>query len=229
LLSEPRTISLLTDLIHIPSKHTMEHLREVYNAVSSSLDYENFIRTPDGARVEKTLTEGPESSTIHFRQDRVQVVEDNTTLTLDQYVQKLETVARTAMDVLGLHFFLVQQTTVRSIASPNAYRTGGEFIGKSLFRIGSEHLGPLGRPTNIFGFRLFFPATKELPHQFNVRIESYVKDARSIYIENIGMFKTPIQSQNLDGIGKNVHLTAEFVSNNICRFLSQFDVKEVEL
>ncbi len=226
MLSEPRTISLLTDLIHVPAKHAIDRLREFYNSVCGPLEYENFIRTPDGARIEKTQTEGAETSTVVLRQDRISVIEDSTTLTVDQYSQKLEAVAKTAMEVLKLPFFLVQQSTVRAIASPHAFKTGAEFIGRSLFRITTEHLGPLGRPTNIFGFRLFFPATKEQPHQFNVRVESYVKDNRSIYIENVGMFKTPIQYRGLQAIGRNVQATAEFVSNNLYGFLSQFDSKD---
>lgn len=223
MLSEPRTISLLSELIHIPSKHTLDELREVYNALSSAADYENFIRTPDGARIERAAAEGAETSTVNLRHDRLIMVEDNTTLTLHQYCQKLETVARTVMEVLGVPFFLVHQSTVRAIASPNAFKTGSEFIGRSLFRIEAEDLRPLGRPTNIFGFRLFFPATTEHPYQFNVRIESYIKDNRSIYIENVGMFKTPIQKQNIDVLASNVQATAEFVSTNLCQFLSQFD------
>ena len=207
----------------------MDQLRNVYNAICSTSDYENFIRTPDGASIERSETEGHEKSTVTFRQDRIVMVEDNTTMTLEQYNQKLETVAKTTMEILNLPFFLVQQTTVRAIASPNAFKTAGEFIGKSLFKIRSDDLSPLGRPTNIFGFRLFFPGTKEQPYQFNVRVENYIKDNRSVYIENIGLFKTPIQYQNLDNIAKNVHATAEFVSSNLCPFLSQFDNKESAL
>ena len=229
LLSEPRTISLLTELIHIPTKSTVDQLRGIYNSICGSLDYENFTRTADGARIERCQGETPDTSTVTFRQDRVIMVEDNTTLTLEQYTQKLEVVARTAMEALNLPFFLVQQTTVRAIASPNAFKTGGEFIGKSLFRITPDDLRPLGRPTSIFGFRLFFPATKEQPYQFNVRVESYVKDNRSIYIENVGMFKTPIQHANIDVLGKNVQATADFLATNLCRFLSRFDRQDTSL
>lgn len=229
MLSEPRTISLLTELIHIPSKATVDQLREIYNSVCRTADYENFIRTADGARIERSQGEGPDTSTVTFRQDRITIAENNTMLTLDQYTKKVEAVADTSLSVLNLPFFLVQQTTVRSIASPNAFKTGGEFIGRTMFRITSDDLGPLGRPTNLFGFRLFFPATKEQPHQFNVRIETYVKDNRSIYIENVGMFKAPVQPQNLGVLGGNIELTADFVSNNICTFLSRFDKKDPTL
>ena len=229
MLSEPRTISLLTELSHLPAKPSAEQLREIYNKLCSSADYEDFSRTADGCRIERKASEGPDSSTLTFRQDRILVVEDNTTLTLEQYAQKLETVAKTAMATLNLPFFLVQQTTVRAIASPNAFKTGGEFLSRKLFTIRQDDLAPLGRPTNVFGFRLFFPATKEAPHQFTVRVETYVKDNRSIYLENVGIFKTPIQAQNLGALSANVQKTADFVSTNLCQFLSQFDSNPDEM
>lgn len=232
MLSEPRTINLLTELIHVPAKHTVENLRNLYNSICSSCGYENFIRTADGARVEsskvdQSKSEGTQgSSSVTFRQDRIIVLEDRTALALEEYVERVETVARSAMEILKIPLFLVQQSTVRSLASPNFYRSAGEFLGKSLFKIREEELEPLGRPANIFGLRLLFPATPDNNQQFNVRIESYVKDPRSVYIENVGVYKNPIQYQNLDVLGQNMEATAEFLSSNLCGFLTQYDRKD---
>lgn len=227
MLSEPRTINLLTELIHVPAKHSVDNLRKVYNSICSSCGYENFIRTGDGARVEQSKVEGSNgNSSVTFRQDRIIVLEDRTTLSLEEYVHRLESVARTAMEVLKLPLFLVQQSTVRSLASPNFYKSSGEFLSKTLFKIDEDDMAPLGRPVNIFGLRLLFPATPDNPQQFNVRIESYVKDPRSVYIENVGMYKSPVQYQNLDVLGQNMESTAEFLSSNLCGFLTQYDRKD---
>ena len=50
MLSEPRTISILAELVHLPCKHPFERLRDVYNAVSTPCGYDNCIRLPGGAR-----------------------------------------------------------------------------------------------------------------------------------------------------------------------------------
>ena len=68
-----------------------------------------------------------------------------------------------------------------------------------------------------------FPPTKNHPHNFNVRIEAYTRDPKAVYLENVGVFKTPVEFQKLDVLQKNMELTADFLSSNICRFLSQFD------
>lgn len=225
-LSEPRTIGLLTDLIHIPSKHQPDRLREIYNKLCTTCDYENFIRTADGARVESGQLETDHVSKVTFRQDRIQIVEDHPSMSLDQCIRKIVTVARVAMEELRLPVYLAQQSTVRSIAAPNCFRSAGEFLAVGIFRMNPADLEPLGRPTSLHGLRLLFPPTKERLHKFNVRVECYLRDPRSIYIENVATFQAPIQLASLDLIGTHLEAAAQFVSSNICEFLSRFDRKD---
>ena len=226
MLSEPRTISLLVELIHIPAKHPIEKLREVYNQVSTSCGYDNFIRLASGARIERGQGEGEEVSTVTFQNDRLQMVEDNMTGSVEQAGKKLVAVLQKAMPILGIPFFLVQQYTVRAIATPNSFKNASEFIGRNLFRIREEDVAVLERPTNIFGLRLVFPPTKNHHHHFNVRIESYTRDPQSVYLENVGMFKMPIEMARLEELRKHLDQTSEFLSQNICSFLSQYDRRE---
>lgn len=229
MLSEPRTINLLTDLIHIPSKHSAERIREVYSEVCASCGYENFIRTAEGARLEAAQIEGNQVSTVNFRQDRIQFFEDQGASTFDQFCRKVDEVAKRAMEILHIPFFLVQQSTIRAIASPRCYKTAAEFLASSLFRIQEADVAPLGRPTNIVGLRLLFPPTKEHPQKYNLRIEAYLKDRRSIYIENTATFQTPIHPKALDRLTTNLQEASEFISSNVHQFLSQYDKKDAEL
>jgi hypothetical protein len=228
MLSESRTLSLLTELIHIPSKHPFERLRDVYNQVSSSCGYDNFIRLPNGARLERGQGEESSVSTFTFLNDRLQMVEDNVAMSVEQSGKKLVAVLEAAMPILGIPIFLIQQYTVRAIASPNSYRSASEFIGKSLFRIREEDVAVFGRPTSIFGLRLVFPPQKSQLHHFNVRIESYTRDPQSVYLENVGVWKTPVQVGQLQTLQKNLEETSEFLAVNVCRFLSQYDRRESE-
>ncbi len=226
MLSEPRTISILAELIHIPAKHPFDRLRDVYAQVSSSCGYDNCIRLPNGARLERGPGEGEEVSNLTFLNDRIQMVEDNLAMSIEGVGKKLVAVLEKAMPVLGIPFFLVQQYTVRAIAAPNSFKSASEFIGRSLFRIGDEDVAVLERPTNIFGLRLVFPPTKAHPHNFNVRIEAYTRDPKAIYLENVGIFKTPIEFARLEAIPKGLETTSEFLASNVCKFLSQYDRRE---
>lgn len=228
MLSEPRTISMITELVHLPITHAAEKLREVYNEVCRTCGYENFLRVQGGARIERGETEGEGFSQLVLLRDRIQLTEDHTGISVDQFGPKAAAVVGTAMQTLGIPVILVQQTTVRVTAVPNSFRTAAEYLARSVFRIRPENLEPLARPTNVFGFRLVFPPTPEHPQNYNVRVECYVRDARALYIENVGTFKVPIQPSGLVQIEKNLQLTSEFVVENLVRFLSAYDRRETE-
>jgi len=223
LLSEPRTITLLTELVHLPQVHSPDKLREVYNEVCRTCGYENFLRVQGGARIERAEADGSGTSQLTFLADRIQLSEDRTGLSVDQFGKKIVAVLSKAMPTLGVPFLLVQVCTVRSIAMPNSFRSAGEYLARSVFRIQTEDLMALERPTSVFGFRLVFPPTAQAPHNFNVRVECYARDGRSLYIENVGTFKQPIQGTNLEAVEKNLQVTSDFLTENVVRFLSIYD------
>lgn len=228
MLSEPRTISLLTELIHLPVVHSPEKLREVYNQACRTCGYENFLRVPGGAKIERKESEAEGFSQLSLLGDRIQLTEDHTGVSADQFTKKVLAVLSTAMPTLGIPLILVQQTTVRITAAPNSFRTAAEYLARSLFRIQSEDVEALGRPTTMFGFRLVFPQTQEHPQKYTVRVECYVRDGRSLYIENVGTFNAPIQLGQLEQVEKNLLMTSEFVVENVVKFLSKFDRREME-
>lgn len=218
----------MTELVHVPTVHTPERLRAVYNEVCGTCGYENFLRVQGGARIERNEPEGSGLSQLTFLADRIQMTEDRTGISGEQFGKKVQAVLSVAMPALGIPFLLVQVCTVRAIAAPNSFPNASEYLARSLFRIQEEDLAPLHRPTSVFGFRLVFPPTKQEPHNFNVRVECYARDGRSLYIENVGTFKTPIQGANLQEVEENLRKTSDFLVENVVSFLSQFDRKEPE-
>jgi len=226
LLSEPRTISLITELVHLPMAHSADKLREVYNEVCRLCGYENFLRVQGGARIERNEPDGAGRSQLTFLSDRIQLSEEHTGITVDQFGKKTTGVLSTALPALGIPFLLVQVCTVRVTAAPNHFRTASEYLARSLFRIQPEDFQPLQRPTSVFGFRLVFPPTAQHPNNFNVRVECYARDGRSLYIENVGTFNSSIQPASLQEVDRNLQRTSDFLVENIVGFLSIFDRKE---
>jgi len=228
LLSEPRTISLITELIHLPTVHSPEKLREVYNEVCRTCGYENFYRIQGGARIERKDPEGEGFSQLSLVGDRIQLTDDHTGISVEQFGMKSKAVLSTALPALGIPVIILQQTTVRVIAMPNSFKTAAEFLARSVFKIRPEDLEPLRRPVNVFGFRLLFPPTVDQPQNYNVRVECYVRDGKSLYIENVGTFKTPIQPATIDQVEKNLQMTSDFLVEGVVKFLSVFDRRESE-
>jgi hypothetical protein len=210
-------------------KHAPERLREVYNKVCISCGYENFIRTPGGARLERLEREASGFSHLTFAGDRIQFTEDHVGISVEQFARKVSTVLQEAMPILRIPVILVQQSTVRMIATPNIFKSAAELFARSIFRVRGEDLELLGRPGSFFGFRQVFPATAEHLHGFNVRVESYIRDPRSLYIENVATFNVPIQLQSLQTVERNLELASQFLVNHVLPFLSRYDRKENDL
>jgi len=228
MFSEPSTISLLCECVHLPTKYTIEQVREVYNKVCNTSGYENFIRTSTGARIEKQGPGGGGFSRLTFAGDRLQFAEDHMGTTAEQFGKKVRTVLGEALPELGISAILVQQVTVRAVCAPNAFTSAAEFLASSIFRVPQDDLQEFERPASLHGFRLAFPATREQPEAFNVRVESYLRDPRSLYIENVGTFKAPIPSGNLEKIEHQIGATSEFIAAKIIPFLAQYDRRGVE-
>ena len=203
-------------------KHNVEKIREVYQRVCSSCGYENFIRTSNGARIERQGSGGTGFSHLNFSGDRIQFTEDHVGISVDQFAEKVTTSLREAVDVLRIPIFLVQQVTVRLTTTPHSQKSASEFLGNRVFRVEPDQLESFGRPGSIFGFRLLFPPTAGAP-QYNVRIESYMRDPRALYIENVGTFKTPIPMGQIDTVAANIETTAEFLSSKVLPFVGQFE------
>ena len=89
MLSEPRTISLVAEFIYMPTTHSAEKLREVYSEVCRTCGYENFTRIQGGARIEARETDGAGFSQLNVMADRVQLIEDHTGSSVEQFGKKL--------------------------------------------------------------------------------------------------------------------------------------------
>ena len=226
MLSEPRTISLLCEIVHIPMKHSLDALRDVYARVCSTCGYENFIRTPAGARVERHQEQSGGFSHLTFTGDRLQFTDDHIGLTVDQFAEKVAAVLGVAVPRLRIPVILAQQVTVRLIVTPTAHMSAEEFLGQKLFRVAPGDLERLGRPAHLFGLRLMAPATQLELQTYNVRVEAYMRDRRSLYLENVGTFKVPIATQSLATVGNQIEATSHFLVERVVPFLSLFDGRE---
>lgn len=224
MLSEPRTIALIMELLHLPMQHPVNRLRTLYTHLCTECDFENFTRRPGGAQIERPASEEAGLSRLTFSPDRIQFLEEGGLLTLDSYCRRLEVILERAMDLLAIPVFLMEQCTVRSVVTPGAFKSASDFIGKRLMNIATGDLSALGRPTSVFGFRLAVPPTAENRDSYNVRVEVYARDPKSLYLENVGTFRTPINRGETSGGSAAMREASTFVSDKLCPFLSLFDV-----
>ena len=231
---DPRSIAYITELVHFPMQHNASDLRTVFNRLGdiNSNWYMNFNVDPNqgGAQLVTMRPSTPQAqvSAVTLTPDRIQIQEEMTDLTLESFIERMTTVATVCGEELGIQQFNVQQCIIRSVVSPRTANDAREFLGERLCGLGGEHLEILGRPVGMMGLRFMFPNTETDNSVFNVRIESYNFDVRSVFMEVAAVFPTAIPRDQRTTLSNNVHTTYNFMQNNICSFVARFDHNEFE-
>lgn len=153
------------------------------------------------------FTKGP------IEQGSIQIFNESITSAIKVIVQKLR-----------LPVF-VQQNTVIVLASPPQKRDSREFLAFDVSRFKDEQLKKLGRNIHCTGLRWFFMAAIEQPDdpEFDVKIETLIRDINMLYIENKARFPNPISSTDIDPIIRNLNATREFIYTRVFEFLGQFE------
>ncbi|HAK96139.1 MAG TPA: hypothetical protein DCM87_14380 [Planctomycetes bacterium] len=223
MLSEPRTNALLIELIHLPVQHSPTRLRSLYQELCTQCEFDNFIRRPNGAVIERPASEEAGLARLTFSTDRMHFMEEGGLVTMDSFCQRLEAILGRSMDVLGIPVFLMELCTVRMVATPGHFDSASDFIGSRLLSFGAADLSQLGRPTKVFGLVLSVPPAHDLRDSYTLRVEVFARDPKSLYLENAGTFRTPINRADIAAAGSAMRATGEFVTERLCPFLSRFD------
>ena len=223
MIGEPTTISRIVELLHLPASHTPETLREVYSEISTSCGYDNFIRQPGGARLESVETEAGTATRLTFTRDRIVFQEERTRTGLDHFSRRIEATLKVAAPKLGIPLVVARTITQRAIVGVPGGETAPGFLGRTVFRFGAEELQPLDRPARLVGFRLDFPARTPQDGAHRVRIETYLRDQSSLFIEDVGTFKVPVQSLDHAKIQKELQEVEDFLGDRLTGFLGGLD------
>lgn len=221
MIGEPRTIARIVELLHIPYQPVPETLRDVYLQIARSCGYDNFIRIGPGARME-TLGEGGSASRVQFGNDRITFHEEHTGASLESLLRRVEEVVRVAFERLAIPVIICRNITLRAVAGAPRNLTAAQFLADNLLHITGQDFAPFGRPGQIVGMRMQFPPTDPQQGVHQVRIESYLRDARALYLEDWATFKVPIPTQDLECIARELREVETFLHERIAAFLNQF-------
>jgi len=229
---DPRSIAFICELIHFPMQHDTGDLREVYNRLGKINPnwYMNFNVDPNqgGAQLVTMRPGTPQAqvSAVTLMPDRIQVQEEMTDLTLESFIERMVTVADTCAEVLNIQQYNVQQCIIRSLVTPRTAQDARMFLGQRLCGLDGEDLEVMGRPAGMMGLRFMFPNTETDHTVYNVRIESYNFDVRSVFLEVAAVFPNTINRDQQDALSDNFQAAYAFMQNNLCSFVAKFDTSE---
>ena len=223
-----RTLAYLCEMIHPPKAHTSQDLQRFHTAAfqDSACLYQNFQLHPGGATLSNPPTAQNQISALTIIGDRIQLREELTGIAREEFQAKLTRATALAFEVLGVGQIPVQNFVVRSLVNPRNFYDSREFVARSLFNMEEEDFNCLQRKPEILGLRFVFPQTSDNRGVFNIRVESYATEPRSLFIENVGMFKSLVTAGNVEDLTSNFFATYDYIDGQLIDFIAQFDGKE---
>ena len=223
MIGEASTLSRFVELLHIPAQHTPEALREVYTMISTSCGYDNFIRQPGGARLETMESEGGAISRLTLGRDRIIFQEERTRGGLEHLTRRIEAAIRVIAPKLGIPLFIARTVTQRAVVQIPSGEQAPGFLARTTFKIGAEQLQGLGRPAQVVGLRLDLPSRTPQDGAHRVRVETFLRDPSSLFLEDIATFKVPVQSLEHAQLQKEIEEVDEFLGDRLTAFLGALE------
>ena len=222
---DPRTIALVSELIHPPLQLEAATVQAVHNELYQHPEYayQNFSVEADGITLSNPTGSENSASLLRFQPDRIHLREEFTGAHVDDYALRLDHIARIAVERLSIPLIIAQQHVVRSLVNTRHFDDSREFLAGALCGIPSEALQEFGRPVELFGLRLLFPAVEGRNDVHAVRVESYTEDPRCVWLEDVATFTTALMPGKLEEIGKNMHATYDFARKQVLSFLARYD------
>lgn len=222
---DPRTIAFLAEVLFEPVELASDTVQGIHNSLyqQPEISYQNFQVAQDGIHL-SNLPETPGSVSIAtFLPDRLVLREELRGVTVEDFATRLVNVARITLDALGIQSSYGQQFVVRSLITPRRVSDSREFLSHRMMAASGPNLYKLGRPIESLGVRYTFPQHDDEKEVFNVRIETWNQDPRSIWLENVGQFSRPTTSDNMPSLSDNLFSTYRFLTGPVCEFLADFD------
>ena len=227
-----RSIAFVAELIHPPVKHEPRGLQQLHSALfeSAECNYRDFRMVPGGAQFSNSAQAGLPGTPVSVANvlaDRIQVREEQTGVSKEDFEARVGTFAENALAVLPMPLFMVQQFAVRSVINPHTSNDARNFMLQTVFGYDEGMLGSFATQPSLAGLRFSFPPSADNGGVYNMRLESYSQDNRSLFIENVGTFASPVTTGSLGELTSRFDSTYEFLQDQVVTFVSQFDSEEL--
>ena len=222
-----RSITFIAELIHPPVSYTVEDLQQIHHRAfpDDRTRYANFQVGQGGAQMANPSPRPGAVSAALVGADRLRIQEQMTGMSREDFQARVGELARILLEVGKVSTFVAEQFLIQSLINPRSNAPANEFLTGTLFSMESSDLEAFERPVGIVGLRLSFPMTQAEQPLFNVRVEGYERDPRSLFLENVGLFRTPVASANLDDLGDQFEQTYAYIEGQVVPFIARFDGK----
>lgn len=189
-----RSIQFLAELVFPQQQFQLTDLQKLHAKCFERPDsrYSNFQLVQNGATMSNPVSQQGAVSAAIVLPDRIRLQEQLTGVAREDFEKRLDAVARAVFSELKVPHFAAQQFAVQSLASPRVAQNSVDLMGKAMLSFGSSDYQLFERPPLLMGVRMSFPTAPVDEGQFHSRIETMQRDPKSIFLENVGVFRTQI-------------------------------------
>lgn len=226
-----RSIQFFAELVHAPIQHAPSDLQRAHGKLfeNDSARYANFQLVQGGAQLSNPVqppgtpqAQGAVSG-AWILPDRLRVQEQLTGVSRDDFEKRIDAFARILMPELKIPAFLASQFVVQSLVSPRVATNAIELVGRSMLSMQGDDLSLFERPPLLLGVRMTFPTAPIDEGQFHSRIESMQRDPKTIFFENVGVFRSKIEENSLSRVVSQFVQTYDWVQEQLVGWLGRVE------
>lgn len=224
----PETIrdhGYIVELNYPPMNYVSQNLRDLVNDVLARYNFTsvNYSANQDEVVLSSREAREREITRAGFFRNRMFLEKGPIHGgTIESFLPVVEDMINLTVNRLRIPLF-IQRNVIRIIANPDGLNDSRIFIGSRVCSFTEDVIRVFGRPIHAVGLRWFFPPTNPNQPEYDVKIETLLRDASLIFIENSGRFQQPVNANQIQTVINHIRETRNFITTEIVNFLVQFN------
>ncbi len=225
---DPRTIAFVGEILHPPRAIHPQQVQAVHNALFGQphLGYQNFQVAQDGIHLANPPTAPGQVSVVTFQPDRIVLREEFRATTVEDFAARLVNVLGTCYRTLEIPQSIAQLFCIRTLINPLQVNDSRRFVAERLVAGLDPGESGFDRPLHSAGVRMTFQRTEKSPLALTVRVEPWLQEPRSLWLEVVGQTAGVVEADNLPQLGNYLYSTYRFLTGPLCDWIARFDEPE---
>lgn len=221
---QPRTIALLTEVVHPPLAPDPRVVQRLHNETyqAGPPPWASFTVGESGPSLSNPATHPGHVSQATFLPDRLLVREEQSAVTVEEFAERTAHLAARYAAERSIGVFLAQVVTLRTLVNARHQRDTRAFLAQDVMDLG-ESLGAFSRPPATVGLRLAFTSAQAEQPAIGLRIESFNADPRSLFLEVQATFGPVVSASATDALRQRVHAAYQVLHTEVLEFVAQHD------
>ncbi|MEZ6197534.1 MAG: hypothetical protein R3F20_17705 [Planctomycetota bacterium] len=227
MLSDPRSITFAADLIQPQLPLRKEGIQRLYGrlAEETALAYANINMGAGGAQLSTVHGAAeygePAQSALAFGPDRVQFREEWPRLSVDDFCDRTRRRLAILMEELAIPVFSVAQCTVRCLVNARGFADSRALVSEVMGCTLDAGFRDFERAPNLLGLRLTFPGTPQDPAAHSVRVESFGRDPRALFIEEVRVANLALKAEDLEPFEDAFRAAYDFLTDRVAAWVAR--------